>query len=130
MGVYIMALSLKCLSGICMELNQFVIALRLLNIAYKLCTMYELVICPSFVNKIYTKKRKRIKKKLKKMICSYCGRKGKLMCCTGCMDAVYCSKLCQKRDWQSMHREKCNKKWSKYYSELKKKLIFNDIHSL
>merc|ERR1712228_104755 len=118
-SLYVTTLSLRYLSDACKEMKRCVIALRSLNVAYKLCTMYELTICPSFVNKIYSKKRKNIKKKLKKMACSYCGRKGKLMCCTGCMKSVYCTKLCQKRDWRAGHRKKCVKKWFEFYSIMK-----------
>ena len=130
-SLFVMTSSLRCLSEICMKLSQFVAALRLLNVAYKLCTMYELTITPSFVNDIYPKKRKKTKRKLKKMVCSYCGRKGKLQCCTGCMTAVYCSKLCQKRHWSLDHRKNCdNAVWSKYYRMMKAQLIFADLDSL
>merc|ERR1712204_103487 len=88
--------------------KRYVFALRLLNIAKKLCTLYEFTITPTFVNKIYPKKRKKIKKKLKKMKCLYCGSKGKLSSCTACMSALYCSKLCQKRDWKE-HKHHCRK---------------------
>ena len=130
-SIYTMALSLRYMSEACAKMGQFVIALRLLSVAYKLCTMNELVICPSFVNKIYWRKRKRIKKELNRMFCSHCGRKGKLKCCTGCMTAVYCSKRCQKRDWKKSHRKNCdNAMWSKYYPMMKAQMIFTNIESL
>merc|ERR1712228_946023 len=123
-SLYAMTLSLRYLSRICYDLDQFVIALRLLNMAYAYCTMYELTITPTFVKEKYSKKRKKIKKKLNKLVCSYCGRKGKLKCCTACMNAVYCTKLCQKRDWRAGHRNKCDGEWLEEYKKLKVRLVF------
>ena len=123
-SLYVMTFSLRYLSGICVKLNEYVIALRLLDRAYKLCTMYDTPITPLFVNRIYSRKRKKIKMKLKEVVCSFCGCKGKLKCCTGCMNAVYCSKSCQKRHWRSVHRKTCDKKWLQHYKTLKQHSIF------
>merc|ERR1712228_406351 len=123
-SLYSIILSLRYLSEVCMELDHCVIALRLLNVAYKLCTKYDVVICPSFVNKKYLKKKERIKQKLNKMVCSHCGRKGKLKCCTACMSSYYCSKSCQKREWRLSHRDKCDKEWTAFYKVLRDELIF------
>ena len=124
-SVYSMCLSSRYLSEVCVDLGQFVIALRLLNKAYKLCTMYEFVICPTFVNKAYAERRKKIKNELRKLFCSYCGKKGKLKCCTGCMTAVYCSKSCQKRHWSLDHKKKCSRGWLEFYEKLKDYLSFS-----
>merc|ERR1712232_688999 len=97
------------------EIGQLVIALRLLNKARRLCTMFELTITPTFVNKFYPIKRMKIKKKLMNMKCSHCGKKGKLFCCTACMLAVYCSKSCQKKDWKADHSQHCRKDWTNCY---------------
>merc|ERR1711971_459503 len=107
-SIYMTSLSLRFMSDSSKELKLFVVALRSLNIARELCTLYEKTITPNFVHKIYPMKRKEIKMKLKKMTCSYCGIKGKLLCCTACMSALYCSKSCQKRDWK-LHRNTCDK---------------------
>ena len=123
-SIYLMTLSLRYLSDICVKLEQYIAALKLLNIARKNCTMYELTITPMFVNKVYFEKKKKIKKKLNKMRCFQCGRKEKLFCCTGCMEAVYCSKQCQKRHWRAHHRKECAKKWSESYQKLKKYSLF------
>merc|ERR1712228_956544 len=113
--------------GICCELDQCVIALRLSNVTYKLCTMYELTICPSFVYMNYFEERRAIKIKLDGMNCSYCGSKGKLMCCTGCMETTYCIRLCQKRDWKMNHRKSCKGRWLEYYKMLKHGAVFDPL---
>ena len=117
-------LSLRYLSGLFYDDGQYVASLRLLNTAYKRCTMYEIAIFPSFVNKQYFEKRKKIKKNIRNMVCCFCERKSrKLMCCTGCMEATYCSKSCQKRDWRSNHRRQCGKgRWSGFYEHVKQQL--------
>ena len=122
-SLYLMILSLRYLCDICFGIEQYVVALSLLNKAYELCTFYELPIIPTFVNKIYAKKRKKIKKKLGKLLCICCGESGKL-CCTACMSAFYCSKSCQKRDWKSKHRKQCANKWSLFYKNFKDLNIF------
>merc|ERR1712083_161899 len=66
-SVYCTTLSLRNLSGLCRRYCQFIVALRFLNAAYRLCTMYEFTITPSFVENEYPKKRRKIKKKLMKM---------------------------------------------------------------
>ena len=38
--------------------------------------------------------------------CSSCGEKGKHRC-TGCYLEMYCSKLCQKKDWKKGHKALC-----------------------
>merc|ERR1712228_831002 len=120
-SIYCTTLSLRYLSEMCQDVGQYVVALRFLNIAYSLCTMYdyEYTITFSFVSKYYFKYKRQIKKNLKKIVCSFCGSKGKVKSCTNCMAAFYCSKLCQKRDWMS-HRKKCHKVWSGYYQMLKR----------
>ena len=123
-SIYSFCLSSRYLSEVCVRVGQYVIALRLLNVAYKFCTMYEFTITPTFVNVIYAKKRKKIKKKLKRLFCSHCGKKGKLQCCTGCMTAVYCSKSCQKRHWSLDHKKQCNREWFEFYEKLKDYFIF------
>merc|ERR1712129_358941 len=108
-SIHTMVLSLRYLSAIFKKMELFVVALRSLNKARKLCTIYKMTITPTFVENIYPKKRKKIKKQLKKMECSYCGKNGKLFCCTSCMSQLYCSKSCQKRDWKDEHRNSCTK---------------------
>lgn len=38
-------------------------------------------------------------------------RKKKLRPCTGCCQFFYCSKRCQKRNWNKQHRNECTKNW-------------------
>jgi len=130
-SLHVTTLSLRDMYRFCRKEKRYVCALRFLNIAKKLCTLYELTITPTFVNKIYPKKRKKIKKKLKKMECLYCGSKGKLYSCTACMSALYCSKLCQKRDWKE-HKHHCSKikkgvNWLDFYRNLKSTKLFQPI---
>lgn len=126
-SLYIRILSMRHLSIFCKDNGQYLMALKLLNAAYKYCNLYEFVITPCFVNKIYFEKKKKIKKKLNKMVCIYCNKKGKLKCCTGCMVATYCNKICQKRHWKSIHHKECDKSWLEYYKKLKDELVFNAI---
>jgi len=39
--------------------------------------------------------------------CDVCGKSGAKQRCSGCHVAVYCSKECQKIDWQRGHRHRC-----------------------
>ncbi|KAF7354757.1 Mynd domain protein [Mycena sanguinolenta] len=50
-----------------------------------------------------------------KPACDACGRlesslkkKSKLLTCSGCLLAKYCSKECQKRDWNNEHKNRCH----------------------
>merc|ERR1712228_212088 len=115
--------SLRYLSEICESMDYLIIALKLLNVAYKYCFLCEWTIRPLFVNELYGKKRKALKIKMKKMACNHCGSKKRLKCCVGCMNVVYCSKYCQKRDWSSGHRMKCDKSWLEHSEILKSVMI-------
>ncbi|KAJ6455352.1 hypothetical protein C8R45DRAFT_1036086 [Mycena sanguinolenta] len=50
-----------------------------------------------------------------KPACDACGRlesslkkKSKLLTCSGCLLAKYCSKECQKQDWSNDHKNRCH----------------------
>ena len=111
-SLYSAVSSMRALSAACKKIGQYLIALRLLDKAYECCTMYQCHAFPSFVSESYWKKRKRIKQKLNKLRCSYCGCSANLLSCTGCMSTFYCSKLCQKMDWKMTHSDNCDKHWS------------------
>uniref|UniRef100_A0AC34GN69 MYND-type domain-containing protein n=1 Tax=Panagrolaimus sp. ES5 TaxID=591445 RepID=A0AC34GN69_9BILA len=50
--------------------------------------------------------------------CHCCGKEGKILPCSGCMMAKYCSKECQKHDWiEFNHKEIC--KHLKMFSKMK-----------
>ena len=58
--------------------------------------------------------------------CNYCKRRsirkngdGKQKACTGCMKVTYCSRRCQKLDWTTQHRFKCDRSWDSLYGALK-----------
>ena len=36
-----------------------------------------------------------------------------LKACSGCMKVGYCSKKCQKIDWNKRHRFKCDRSWNR-----------------
>eukprot|EP01084_Bolivina_argentea_P201644 344651_1 len=58
--------------------------------------------------------------------CAYCAMSGnvcKLKACTGCITTSYCSRLCQKKDWNTCHRQTCNRTWYKHYRNLRKVLF-------
>merc|ERR1712228_709186 len=41
--------------------------------------------------------------------CSNCGKNKKLNSCKGCLKVFYCSKRCQKNDWNNKHRVECDR---------------------
>lgn len=41
-------------------------------------------------------------------VCKVCQKEGKMMKCSVCMDAYYCSAACQKSDWKK-HKKSCTK---------------------
>ena len=109
--LYDRIIALRALANECIDHKEYLIAIRILKSARKLCGKYML---PSFVNKEYRQKKKEIKQKLEIMNCFGCKQKGKaLKCCTGCMKAYYCSKKCQKRHWRKSHRKKCKYIWTR-----------------
>merc|ERR1712228_187897 len=58
--------------------------------------------------------------------CNYCQRSAlysKYKACTGCMKVVYCSRMCQKLDWNTEHRSECDRSWNSVYSALKTALL-------
>eukprot|EP01084_Bolivina_argentea_P248434 415577_1 len=128
-SLYIRTLLLRQLSSVCAEHGQYGMAFKTLYTAYKYCFFFDLTIKPSFVKKVYFEKKKDIQKKLNKFVCCYCKKKGKLKSCTGCMVQMYCSILCQKKDWKKKHRNKCGRFWLKYYKLLKDGYVFAAVQN-
>eukprot|EP01084_Bolivina_argentea_P256688 432261_1 len=124
---YEQMLSLRYLSNLCSKyFLEYAIAWRLLRYARAMTQIGKIVdgksiYFPSRICKDY-KKQKRLRKKIKSMLCHYCGCKWsvirKLKCCIGCMKVFYCCKNHQKQHW-SVHRKKCDKKWLHNYGILK-----------
>ena len=114
-----MSLSLQYLSEAC-ELNgEYRMALKAMVKAYKICFMDKGEhISPSFVE-AYPERRNSLVTKMKEMRCAYCERNQswrKLRPCTGCMHVVYCDRRCQKRHWNTDHRDSCSGTWSEWSS--------------
>ncbi len=42
-------------------------------------------------------------------VCEGCGQEGASKCCSGCLEAFYCSTACQRQHWKAGHRNKCVK---------------------
>ena len=62
--------------------------------------------------------------------CNYCQKKSvkangdrKHKACSGCMKVAYCSRMCQKLDWNAKHRNECNRSWDSLHSALKMTLF-------
>eukprot|EP01084_Bolivina_argentea_P187573 323059_1 len=111
---HLCALSFNCYSN-----SEYLIAWKLINVCYLLSGEY-------FISEeldVAYKQRDIMRETINKIRCVYCEKKaeskGKCKVCIGCMKKTYCSKKCQKRDWNEKHRWKCNKSWSSLYSALK-----------
>eukprot|EP01084_Bolivina_argentea_P196256 336448_1 len=124
----LLTLSLRYLSNICVLFNEFGIALRCLKCAYFVCIHTGKYITPSFINEDYRKNKKVIMGYLSTRLCGQCLNKGKkLKSCTGCMKTVYCSRICQKKHWNHIHRKQCDKYWISHYKLLRQTIIFSHI---
>eukprot|EP01084_Bolivina_argentea_P131244 231679_1 len=122
--LYVIVMSLRYLSKLCEYKRLYGISFRSLKVAKKYCCVHDVIVLPSFCDFEYPKAKKRIRKKLKRMVCcyKYCVRQKldyKVKSCTGCMSAMYCSKQCQKRDWVHLHRNVCNGSWREKYKRFK-----------
>ena len=112
-------LSSKYLSKACKACGEYGMSLKALSLAYKTCHHED----DSLLK--YKKKARSLRRKLVSMRCRHCGIPHrasislKFRWCTGCMKVVYCSKRCQKLDWNSTHRMNCNKDWADLYPKLK-----------
>ena len=42
-------------------------------------------------------------------VCEGCGQEGASKCCSGCLEAFYCSTACQRQHWKAGHKHKCVK---------------------
>eukprot|EP01084_Bolivina_argentea_P019851 36911_1 len=122
-GLYQRLISLRRLCEVCYAVKEYLLALKILNCAFILCKISpsHCVLLPSFVNGTYRKQKKKIKKKIKLLCCSYCNciDISKLRACSGCMKYVYCSRKCQKKHWNTKHKSECDKQWIESYKMLK-----------
>eukprot|EP01084_Bolivina_argentea_P264701 448489_1 len=81
------------------------------------------------IAEIYPKMRKKLKKRLQKIKCNYCGKHkylqtkkqlDKLKVCKGCHSFYYCNKRCQKYHWKRSHSRQCSKQWMQWNVRLLK----------
>eukprot|EP01084_Bolivina_argentea_P206091 351947_1 len=79
----------------------------------------------------YPKMKKQLKKRIKKLLCGYCGKhkylknkkkSNKLKVCKGCHVVYYCNTKCQKRHWKQIHCKGCSKIWIQWNKNLLKKI--------
>eukprot|EP01084_Bolivina_argentea_P021177 39329_1 len=109
--------SLRSLSYCCYVNEQYCFGYKILKCAHKLSIGFMF---PSFVKTVYFEKRKLFKMQINQLKCSNCGlKKSKMRVCCGCMKVVYCNRTCQKRGWNSNHREKCINVWNSLYHAFK-----------
>eukprot|EP01084_Bolivina_argentea_P112752 201054_1 len=117
-----------------------------------LCETKELYLCKKYANQSWNKckdiisvatkyhvLKKKLKKQLKRIQCSWCGgnkywnskrQYDKLKVCKGCHVCYYCNRNCQKRHWKELHGKKCCKIWIKWNEKLLKTVEgFNEIIS-
>eukprot|EP01084_Bolivina_argentea_P076544 138735_1 len=124
---YIRIIALIYLSEVCYRLNEFMMALKSLRIAYKLCHYGDdtsLILLPTFVRYEYESQKKILKTRLNSFMCEYkfCGKiykKVRLRACSGCIKVMYCCKSHQKKDWKLRHSKQCNRKWKENYKTIK-----------
>eukprot|EP01083_Nonionella_stella_P007606 21930_1 len=113
---YKRVIALKSLSINCYENKHYLLGFKALKCAFKICGGY---MNKTFVDHQYRRLKRKIKRKWNAMSCATCGsNKIKLKCCIGCMNTVYCSRQCQKIDWNDTHRYKCSGIWTKPYYTL------------
>ena len=74
--------------------------------------------------------RRRLRKLWSKLRCNNCGSNKcnnetskVLKACIGCMKVGYCSKKCQKIDWNKRHRFTCDRSWNRDNLSV----VFNDF---
>eukprot|EP01084_Bolivina_argentea_P320538 556178_1 len=121
--LYYRALSMIACSDNCYKNKEYLLGLKLLICVYKLCKGRMLY---NFTNNEYFRKRKNFKKQCKKMVCHNCrvgplnANMNTIKCCSGCMQATYCSRHCQKIDWRNRHHRDCDHGWEKMYRSLKR----------
>eukprot|EP01084_Bolivina_argentea_P026929 50060_1 len=114
-SLYERCISLRALSKNCYLSGQYLIGKKILKATYILCNGY---ILPIFVNKEYFVERKKFRRKLKQVKCANCDENDVgLRCCSGCMAVFYCSKKCQKLDWNNIHRIKCTRVWLPWHEQ-------------
>ncbi|KAJ7645235.1 hypothetical protein DFH06DRAFT_1477075 [Mycena polygramma] len=90
--------------------------------AFKRCAIYDM--WTKFVTLVgenggaldfFESKERRSARCCENMKCLRIGKKSEFQSCSGCNLAYYCSKECQKRDWDSLHRKWCRKLASIYF---------------
>eukprot|EP01084_Bolivina_argentea_P211959 360407_1 len=123
--LYEKILSLKSLITSCYTNKQYLIGMKVLNCAYKLCNGY---IFKLFTGKMYRKQKKKFVIKIKTMKCSNCSKGNcKLKSCSGCMNVSYCSVSCQKIHWKTSHRDNCDQSWGLGAYAMIKDTIFHRL---
>ena len=110
-------IKIYCLIGLswnCYHNGQYLIGIRALKIANHIsCQRRDGIM--EYVERNHSVLLPKMMIKWKDLYCDYCKKKGKrkgLRTCCGCMQAVYCSRKCQKYAWKKEHRFICNKTWS------------------
>eukprot|EP01084_Bolivina_argentea_P129536 228760_1 len=115
---------LNILSVACSICKEFFIALRMKRCVYKLSNGYiehdvlttdHMLKQISYLEGLWWNAK-----------CNSCRLKGsdkKHKACTGCMKVVYCSRRCQKLDWNTQHRNECDRSWKSIYGALKMTIL-------
>ena len=58
--------------------------------------------------------------------CNHCGMLGDHRACHGCLQAVYCSRLCQQKHWHASHRQECAPLADQTFSDAVLPLVTDD----
>eukprot|EP01084_Bolivina_argentea_P116709 207315_1 len=107
----------------CAACQEIFIALKMFKCSYKLSNGYIEDEC--FTEEKVLKLIEEVEEKWWNKKCNYCGMRAdkngykKHRACTGCMKLAYCSRECQKLDWNEEHRQQCDKSWNSLYGALR-----------
>eukprot|EP01084_Bolivina_argentea_P116708 207312_1 len=119
---------LNTLGLACGACKEYFIALKMFRCSYKLSQGY--IIDEQTPEEEVLKCILDLRQTWWDMKCNFCGiraskSKGyeKHKACIGCMKVVYCSRECQKIDWNTKHRIECDKSWKSIYGALRMSIL-------
>eukprot|EP01083_Nonionella_stella_P152075 486984_1 len=108
----------------CVNKEEVFIACKLLRCSFKLCSGY--IVDETMKEEEQMERIGELSEIWWETECGYCdaiAENHKHKACTGCMKVVYCSRKCQKMDWNEYHRNECDKSWRSIYGALKMTII-------